>query len=138
MERAEASVGSSAAPSIHSPNFGGANNFVPMKLEELEVVIESLCDLLSDSGFLPTIFASFDCDPSSNDIMQPMIQYLCQCARSRSSNRFCFLSFYSVFAIRIVINSASDELGANREFGVLIIQAYKQALLLIIQRNENE
>ena len=48
------------------------------------MVLESLCDLLADDGFLPTLFASFDCDPTRSDLVQPMIQYLSQCARSES------------------------------------------------------
>jgi hypothetical protein len=43
--------------------------------------LESLCYLLADDGFLPALFASFDCDPTRSDLVQPMIQYLSQCAR---------------------------------------------------------
>lgn len=49
------------------------------RLDELEVIFESLCDLLSDVSVLPSWFASFDCDPTSADLVQPLVQYLCRC-----------------------------------------------------------
>ena len=57
---------------------GGAGGS-SFRLDELEVVFESLSDLLSDVSVLPGWFASFDCDPTSADLVQPLIQYLCRC-----------------------------------------------------------
>jgi hypothetical protein len=50
-------------------------------LEELEMILESLADLLADPGFIPSLFASYDCDPLASDIVRPLVHYLCQCAR---------------------------------------------------------
>ena len=49
--------------------------------EELEIILDSLCDLLADSGLLPSLFASFDCDPTRPDIAGPLLRYLGQCSR---------------------------------------------------------
>jgi hypothetical protein len=61
---------SSVAPSTDGSSF---------RLDELEVIFESLSDLLSDVAVLPSWFASFDCDPTSADLVQPLVQYLCRC-----------------------------------------------------------
>ena len=44
-------------------------------------VLESLLDLLADSGFIPTLFASFDCDCAREDVVQPLVHLLSQCER---------------------------------------------------------
>lgn len=49
-------------------------------VEELEIILESLADLMSDAGFLPSLFLSFDCDPTTVDIAQPMVDFLSKCA----------------------------------------------------------
>lgn len=54
---------------------------VNFNLDEMEMILESLGDLLSDPGVIPTLFASFDSDPASADVVQPMIRYLCVCCR---------------------------------------------------------
>ena len=51
------------------------------KLEALELVLESLVDLVSDAAFLPSLFASFDCDPSKSDIAKPLVVHLSRCTR---------------------------------------------------------
>jgi hypothetical protein len=63
---------STAASSAHRDTYS---------IEQLEMILESLLDALSDSSFLAMIFISFDCDPSRVDIMKPMFSYLCKCAR---------------------------------------------------------
>ena len=50
-------------------------------LSELETICESLEDLVSDQGFLPTLFLSFDCDSGKTDVVQPLIRYLSLCVR---------------------------------------------------------
>ena len=50
------------------------------RLDELEVVFESLSDLLSDRALLPALFVSFDCNPTSTDLAQPLVQYISRCA----------------------------------------------------------
>jgi Sec7-like guanine-nucleotide exchange factor len=94
--------------------------------EELEIILENFCDLLSDSSFLPSLFASFDCDPTRIDIVQPIVQCICHVARYILIVRLD-LSFHDL-NIRIVLNSASEELGLLKELGVLHVQAYKQIL----------
>jgi Sec7-like guanine-nucleotide exchange factor len=54
---------------------------INFNFDEMEMILESLGDLISDPGFVPTLFASFDCDPSSPNIVQQLIRYLCQCSR---------------------------------------------------------
>lgn len=49
------------------------------RLDEIEIILQSLTDVLSDPSTLPTWFASFDCDPTSADLVQPMIEYICRC-----------------------------------------------------------
>lgn len=49
--------------------------------EEVELIFESLCDLLSDYSLLPTLFVSFDCCATSVNIVQPLIENICKCSR---------------------------------------------------------
>ena len=49
--------------------------------EELEMILESLCDMLSNTGFLTSLYASFDCEPTKPDIARPLVSYLGKCAR---------------------------------------------------------
>ena len=74
----------------YTPQPGQAGSMTPgaqstintnFNFDEMEMILESLGDLISESGFLPTLFASFDCDPSSSNIVQPLVKYLCQCSR---------------------------------------------------------
>lgn len=39
------------------------------RLDELELILESLGDVVSDLSFLPSLFVSFDCDPTSADLV---------------------------------------------------------------------
>lgn len=64
--------GSSCPVSPHSD--GG------FRLDELECILESFADLLADPALLPSWFASFDCDPVSADLVQPVVEYVCRCA----------------------------------------------------------
>ena len=51
------------------------------RTDEVELIFESLCDLLSDYSLLPTLFVSYDCNGTSVDIVQPLISYICKCSR---------------------------------------------------------
>ena len=49
--------------------------------EELGMIMESLCDIISNKGFITSIFASFDCEPTKPDIVKPLFDYLGECSR---------------------------------------------------------
>ena len=53
---------------------------VYFRLDELELILESLGDVVSDLSFLPALFVSFDCDPTSADLVQPLLEYLSRCS----------------------------------------------------------
>lgn len=67
---------SSTAPGSAAPAAGDAGFF---RLDELELILESLGDVVSDLSFLPALFVSFDCDPTSADLVQPLLEYLSRC-----------------------------------------------------------
>jgi len=48
---------------------------------ELDIIFDSLSDILSDHTFVTTLFISFDCDPQRPDVLQPLLHYLSRCAR---------------------------------------------------------
>lgn len=61
-------------------------NFAPfqkneafLNIEDLEVVLESLCDLVSDVSFIPSLYASFDSNPSKPDIVFPLVENVSKC-----------------------------------------------------------
>ena len=56
-------------------------NMPPPTHTHTHSVLESLLDLLADSGFIPTLFASFDCDCAREDVVQPLVHLLSQCER---------------------------------------------------------
>lgn len=65
----------------NSPNNGYNFDAASSNFEELEMILESLADLVSDAGFIPSLYASFDCDPSKPDVVQPLIHLLSRCTR---------------------------------------------------------
>lgn len=75
-----------AIPSDHSSNGASAapapsaEDSTFFRLDELELILESLGDVVSDLSFLPTLFLSFDCDPTSADLVQPLLEYLSRCS----------------------------------------------------------
>lgn len=87
-------------------------------IDELEIVLESLADLLADLGFLPSIFASFDCDPSKGDIVQPLVKYLTSCMR-----------------YTLVSEPAELNLSGLLEVGGLIEQCYAQMSFTLSRRD---
>ena len=56
--------------------------------ESLRIVLSSLTDLISEPSFLPALFISFDCDPSKQDIVVPLMEMLC------FTSRFSFIPIY--------------------------------------------
>lgn len=50
-------------------------------LEELSILLESLTDLALARGFLQSLFATFDCDPTKPDIVRPLLSYMSKCTR---------------------------------------------------------
>jgi hypothetical protein len=49
-------------------------------VEELEMIFDSFVDFLGHSGFMSSLYSSFDCDPTKPDILQPMFQYISKCS----------------------------------------------------------
>ena len=92
-------------------NLNGSNSS-PFSVEELEVVLESLVDLLADPSFLPSLFASFDCDPTKSDVVQPLVRYLATCKR-----------------YTLVAEPHELTIGGALEVGALIEQCYDQLLV---------
>lgn len=101
-------AGSSTTPSGYQlgQTTAMALNF---KVDELEMIMESLNDLLSEASLIPSLFISFDCNPAKRNLLQPMIQLISSCSR-------------------IVLNSGSEELGSFRHLGVLLVQSFKQIM----------
>ena len=62
---------------------GDAGSF---SVPKLELILQNLVDLLADFDFVPSIFASFDCDTTKNDVVQPMVRYLSRCVRYTLAN----------------------------------------------------
>ena len=96
-----------------------SNSSTSFTVGELEIILESLADLLADLGFLPSLFASFDCDPSKGDIVQPMIKYLSSCMR-----------------YTMVCESSELSMLGLQEIGALIEQCYTQISFTMSQREE--
>jgi hypothetical protein len=50
-------------------------------VEELEMILDFLLDFVAIPGFLPSLYASFDCDAGKPDIVKPLFHYFGKCAR---------------------------------------------------------
>ena len=107
----ETTAGSSPAHSLHSSP-------TSFSIAELELILESLADLLADLGFLPSLFASFDCDPSKGDIVQPLVKYLGACMR-----------------YTLVTEPSDLNLSGLQEIGILVEQCYAQLCITFNQRD---
>lgn len=66
---------------------GGGNNgplappILLNRTEVLEMIFESLTDLISDDALFPALYVSFDCNPLSLDLIQPLVQLLTRATR---------------------------------------------------------
>ena len=116
---AAASVGGSAgmatqggSGTLNGGHTNSTNSSAPFSVEELEVVLESLVDLLADPSFLPSLFASFDCDPTKSDVVQPLIRYLGTCKR-----------------YTLVAEPHELTVGGILEIGALVEQCYGQLVV---------
>ena len=49
-------------------------------VDELELILDSFVDFLGHTGYMTSLYASFDCDPMKPDILRPMFQYISKCA----------------------------------------------------------
>mmetsp|Transcript_5922 Transcript_5922/g.9632 ORF Transcript_5922/g.9632 Transcript_5922/m.9632 type:complete len:2029 (-) Transcript_5922:706-6792(-) len=49
-------------------------------IDELEMIFDSFVDFLGNSGFMSSLYCSFDCDPTKPDILRPMFQYISKCS----------------------------------------------------------
>lgn len=84
----------------------------------IELILESLADLVSDSDFMPSLFASFDCDPSKPNIVHMMVNYLSRCTR------------YHLFS------SNTTEFGAIQDVSYICFSVHSQILMSLADRSE--
>lgn len=59
---------------------GGSSPYWGYSVEELEMILDFLLDFVAIPGFLPSLYASFDCDAGKPDIVKPLFQYFGKCA----------------------------------------------------------
>ena len=109
----QTSLGAVVAAAGLSENSGST-----FRIDELEIIFESFADLLSDCSFLPSLFISFDCDPTKSDVVQPLVKYLGSCMR------------YTMVA-------TPDELASNGIDGIssLVESCYQQICLAFSRRS---
>jgi hypothetical protein len=81
----------------------------PIRTEVLEIIFESLTDILCEDAYLPSLYASFDCNPLAVDLVQPLIQLI-----SRATS--------------IILTTGTEKLGNHKDLGVSIVQCYKQLI----------
>lgn len=63
-------------PADNIPSFAAT-----LEVELLEYLVDSLCDLFSSVSFLPSIYATFDCNPTAPDIAYTLIKYISSLSR---------------------------------------------------------
>lgn len=74
--------GSNASGKHNPPNPKDPMLPVPIvRIEVLEIIFESLTDLLCEDAYLPCLYASFDCNPLAVDLVQPLIQLISRATR---------------------------------------------------------
>ncbi len=106
------------------PGGGGA----VFSVDELELVLESLCDLLADASFVPSLYASFDCDPTRPDVARPLLKSICVCSRYCSQFTLWQSDIFLMFPNSFVLRSGAEYLGQYKEIGILVVQLYKHIL----------
>lgn len=94
-------------PSSDIPNFASS-----VEVELLEYLVDSLCDLLASVSFLPSIYATFDCNLSSPDIAGALVKNISNLSRLVLSLNFRFqynicliLDLLYAFAVLLVLSS---------------------------------
>lgn len=92
------------------------NSQLFFSISKIEMVLESLVDLVADEGFLPALFATFDCDTTKNDLVQPLIKYISRCVRHSLSS------------------SSVGELGPLDEIGGICMSLYSSLLTSLTDR----
>jgi hypothetical protein len=63
-------------PVTDAPSFANA-----VEVELLEYLVDSLCDLLASMSFLPSLYATFDCNLSSPDLAGALIKNISNLSR---------------------------------------------------------
>lgn len=63
-----------------SPNSVSPQSSNQFSVEELEMIFDCLLDFIAIPGFIPSLYASFDCDATKPDAVKPLFQYLGKCA----------------------------------------------------------
>ena len=86
--------------------------------EELGIIMESLADLVLGRGFIQTLYATFDCDPTKPDIVGPLLGYLSKCTR---------------VALLLDVN----DLGSMNELSSLCVHTFLQIARLLAERCNN-
>lgn len=86
--------------------------------EELGIIMESLADLVLGRGFLQSLYATFDCDPTKPDIVGPLLGYLSKCTR-----------------MALLIDP--QDLGNMQELASLCVQTFLQISRLLAERCNN-
>lgn len=89
---------------------------VSVENDLLEYIIDSLCDLLANPALLPSLFASFDCDPASPDLIQTMVKHVTTLAA-------------------IVLAVGAEGLGEYKEIGVQLVHCSKQLFVSFQDRS---
>ena len=86
--------------------------------EELEIIMESLADLVLGRGFIQTLYATFDCDPTKPDIVAPLLGYLSKCTR-------------------VALLLDTTDLGSMNELSSLCVHTFLQIARLLAERCNN-
>ena len=132
----------SRAPSSVSKAYKNDSS-LSFSMSKIETVLESLVDLVADEGFMPALFATFDCDTTKNDLVQPLVKYLSRCVRhslgSSNTNQLgpledisniCMTLYSSLLTSitdRCNLREASKETLAGSKQVDLVTQIYKVA-----------
>ena len=84
-------------------------------IEELGMILESLADLLLARGFLQSLYATFDCDPTKADLVQPLLGYLSKCTK-------------------LALLFEMQDLGSLQDLASLCVQTFLQVTKLLADR----
>ena len=102
----------------HDPNSHKAAIQNGFSQEELGIIMESLADLVLGRGFIQTLYATFDCDPSKPDIVGPLLGYFSKCSR-------------------VALLLDIDDLGTMNDLSSLCVHTFLQIARLLAERCNN-